>query len=949
MRKYIKLALVLSTIFFAVHSDNVKVFAEDSETEKYERDYLSKIYDSENGLEGTTANCICADTDGFLWFGGYTGLYRYDGTEFKKYLMDGRALPVNDIVQDQNGDLWIGTNGEGVYRFDGENFTEYTLNDEEQGASVINKLFLDSNNIVWVGTKAGLFTIDAKEEEPEAERYRKFSNTIIQDIGELSSGEAVVIQKTGEVFVLQDNGEQLELDLDTSGDEGVPRCCYGADDGTFYIGTSGETLLKISSTGDVLEEIDGNGLSSFNEIYQLNDEEYWICSDTGIGILNDDSVLPLELSFEDSIEEGCQDYQGNFWFVSSRQGVMQLYENYFSDLGAYWNIEQTVNSIQPYQDRIYVGCDDGLYCFEGKERVRDKLVQSCKGQRIRQIYLDNDNNLWVSTYQNGIKMMDADGEVTNYNAQNSTLETNKIRCIWQRSNKEILIGTEDGLYRIDQKGEIAKYTDNSVLNTKRILDVKECDAGEIYASTDGYGIYKIEDDEVVDMYSKQQGLLSNVVMKIVPSEDMDGIWTVTGEGICFIDNMGKIRKVTGISVANSLDLLLTDDGKAVVLAGNGFFELLEKDLLEEDISYTYLNKQDGLPVDFTANARNTIQDGILYMCGTTGAVSIDLNKDQEEKPIKLYMNEVTEDGKNIDFNKDDIIFSPAAHRVNIDVRMINFVHREVYAGYFLDGMDEKETFVKDIDLNGISYTNLPGGEYTYEYRIYDADTNKCLADFSVAFQKNYKFWEQVRVRVLLGVFALGALVLLFAWAINLREKSVKKQCYMEFLQEKEAEISKLAYKDLVTGVYNRNYFEQEKEKIDLQKLSALVSVSINHVDYFKSKYGIFYTEGIFRKGVQVMQHCAKEEIKICRVSENIFYFWFMEPIQLETYIYDIKNRFEQEGEKEGMPLSFSVGAIYNNTVGKENIDELIDRCGKMRLLDEKHAETRFIEGKMKML
>lgn len=54
-------------------------------------------------------------------------------------------------------------------------------------------------------------------------------------------------------------------------------------------------------------------------------------------------------------------------------------------------------------------------------------------------------------------------------------------------------------------------------------------------------------------------------------------------------------------------------------------------------------------------------------------------------------------------------------------------------------------------------------------------------------------------------------------------------------------------------------------------------------------------------------------------------------------------------EEENLPFSFSIGAIYNNTIGKENIDELIDRCGKMRLLDEKHAEAEFIEGKMKML
>lgn len=947
MRKYIKLMVVLSTIFFAVHLNNVKVFAEDSEAEKYERDYLSKIYDSENGLEGTTANCICADAEGFIWFGGYTGLYRYDGNEFKKYLMDGRALPVNDIVQDKNGNLWVGTNGEGVYCFNGSEFAEYKLDDEEQGTSVINKMYLDAENTVWVGTKSGLFSIDTEGESHTANEYRKFSNTIIQDIGELSSGEKVIIQKTGEIFLLKDDQIQ-ELKVSLSEKDGVPRCCYAADD-LLYIGTTEETLLKISENGNIENVIDGNGLSSFNEIRQLNAEEFWICSDTGIGILKNDEILKLDFPFEDSIEEGCEDYQGSFWFVSSRQGVMQLYENHFSDLGSYWNIKQTVNSIQPYGNQVYVGCDDGLYCFEGKKQVQDRLVKSCTGQRIRQVYLDNENNIWVSTYQNGIKMQNPDGEFKYFNTKNSELETNKIRCIWEKTGKEFLVGTEEGLYLIDKNGKVQKYTDNRILNTKRILDVKESYNGKIYASTDGYGIYEIEDDTVENMYTKQQGLLSNVVMKMIPSENMDGIWIVTGEGICFIDADGNIKKVTGISVANSLDLILTDNGKVVVLAGNGFFELREKDLLEENVSYTYLSKQDGLPVDFTANARNTLKNGVLYMCGTTGAVSIDLNREQTQKPIRLYINAITEDGKDIDPDRKNIIFSSSAHRINIDIKAINFVHRNMYIGYFLEGMDNKQTFVKDADLTDISYTNLKGGNYIYDYKVYDADTNKCLADLSVSFSKNYKFWEQTRVKVLLALLGIGGLVLLFALVIDLREKQVKRKCYLEFLEEKENEMSELAYKDLVTGVFNRNYFEQEKDKIDLKKLKALVSVSINHVEYFKSKYGIFYTEGIFREGVHVMQHCAKEQIKICRVSENIFYFWFMEPIQLETYIYDIKEKFEKEGEKEEIPLSFSVGAIYNNTVGKENIDELIDRCGKMRLLDEKHAEAKFIESKMKML
>ena len=304
-------------------------------------------------------------------------------------------------------------------------------------------------------------------------------------------------------------------------------------------------------------------------------------------------------------------------------------------------------------------------------------------------------------------------------------------------------------------------------------------------------------------------------------------------------------------VANTLDLLIEDD-QVIILAGNGFFKVKEKELLKENFSFTYFNKQDGLPIDFTANAGNSIKDGVLYMCGTTGATSIDLNESMEEVPVRLYINKFTED-------------------------------------------------------------------------------------------------EEPRVKVLLIFLASGVMVLFSILAVSLREKGIKRKYYLKFLQEKEKEIADIAYKDPITGVYNRNYFEYEKDRIDLKKMYALLSVSINHAEYFKRKYEVFFMESILRKGVSILQECTSEKIRICRVSENVFYFWFMEPVQMETYIHDIKTTFEQEGKKVNIPYSFSVGAIYNNTVGKENIDELIDRCGKMRLLDEKHAEAKFVEGKMKLL
>ena len=101
--------------------------------------------------------------------------------------------------------------------------------------------------------------------------------------------------------------------------------------------------------------------------------------------------------------------------------------------------------------------------------------------------------------------------------------------------------------------------------------------------------------------------------------------------------------------------------------------------------------------------------------------------------------------------------------------------------------------------------------------------------------------------------------------------------------------------------------------------------------------------------MEVLKQCTHEEVEIFRVSENIFYYWLTKPVQLENYIQEMKETFREKGEAENMPFTFSIGAIYNNTIGKENMDELIERCDKMRLLDEKNAEAKFIEGKVKML
>lgn len=914
--------------------------------ENYERDYLSRVYNSSNGLEGTASNCICTTEDGFLWIGAYSGLFRYDGTEFRRYLIDGRYLPVNDVIQDAEGNLWIGTNGDGVYRYDGKEFLAYGNEDSDFGASVINKLYLDSKGTIWIGTKSGLFFIDPEENGIQEETA--FADSNIHDIAGMDTGEKIIVEKNGNVWFLTDERKR-KISLEQVKGEYIPRCCTVAKEGYFYIGTTGDTVLKMSKKGKLLCAIKSKGLSSFNEFYELDDNTFWVCSDSGIGLMQNDRITREEYQIDDSVEEVGKDFQGNYWFVSSRQGILELYRNYFSDLGSYWNRKEIVNAIQPYQGKIYVGCDDGLFCYRGKDQVSDRLAKACEGQRIRQLYLDGENNLWVSTYQAGIKVLHPNGDISSINVNNSELTTNQIRCIWQKHNGEILIGTEEGLFLLDLDGKIRLYVRDQILGTKRILYVREDSEGRVFAATDGYGVYELENNCITKVYSRQDGLLSNVVMKVVPSDTMEGTWMVTGEGICFAGQNGNVKTVTGISVANSLDLLLTEDGDAIILADNGFFRMKETDLLKTTVDYVFFNKQDGLPVDFTANARNVIVDGILYMCGTTGAAGMDLNGEEQKCPVILYLNEATEDGQEIQMQDGAIHLSSGAHRLNIDIRVINYVHHNVYCSYFMEGVDKKETQILPGENTEISYTNLDGGSYLCNYKVFDGNSGEELASLSVPVTKEYRFQEEPKVRMVMLLCILSFLILLYLVILWVREDSIKKHYHVRFQQKKEEEISRLAYRDLVTGVYNRNCFEQEKEKVDMEQLYAILSVSINHLDYIKSKYGMLYMENVLRRGVKVLQECTKEEIKIYRVSENIFYFWLTEPVQLENYVYELKEAFQKSSEEENLPMSFSIGAVYYNKIDKETMNELITRCEKMRLLDEKHAEANFIEGKMKLL
>jgi ligand-binding sensor domain-containing protein len=94
-------------------------------------------YDIRDGLAHNRVGCIHQDRKGYIWFGTWEGLSRFDGYRFTNYGMrDGLSNPlINAIAEDHQGHLWVATNVGGVARLIDDPKESSVLQKEEPGSS----------------------------------------------------------------------------------------------------------------------------------------------------------------------------------------------------------------------------------------------------------------------------------------------------------------------------------------------------------------------------------------------------------------------------------------------------------------------------------------------------------------------------------------------------------------------------------------------------------------------------------------------------------------------------------------------------------------------------------------------------------------------------------------------------------------------------------------------
>ncbi len=291
---------------------------------------------------------VFEDSKGNLWLGtNGDGVCRKNQTSLTYFsVQEGFAgTAVRGIIEDDQGDIWFGTDG-GVSRYDGIKFTNYTTSDGLSDNDVWS-IFRDRKGNIWVGTMGGLCRyapstpsgssdkIFTKFPLPAAELAQPnsiFSPQLVWAIAEDKLGNMWF--GTDGLGVRKYDGKTFTILTDKEGLCGNNVSCILADQaGNMWFGTRETGLSRYDGhTWTTFTENDG---LCFNFVWTLLEDKtgnIWIGT-AGGGCCHYDGKTFTSFSASDGllnrhVQSILQAKNGKFWFGTSG-GLFRLEGNAF--------------------------------------------------------------------------------------------------------------------------------------------------------------------------------------------------------------------------------------------------------------------------------------------------------------------------------------------------------------------------------------------------------------------------------------------------------------------------------------------------------------------------------------------------------------------------------------------------------------------------------------------
>ena len=729
--------------------------------------YIKTVYNNTNGLPGGVANDIASTSDGILWIGTYAGLYRHNGKEFRLMNEYESIKTVRCLYVDDDGRLFVGTNDNGLSILINEEITDVLNEKNGLPSDSVRCITSASDGRYYIGTSAELAVVEINDgirivaKEPDVSSALRLTAD--------SEGHVAAVTSSGKLIILQ-NSKVTETA--SAYDEKFISAEF-SDDGKLFAATESNKIFVFSIKDENnLQFLQTINCGSMNHINSLSFYEnvLFLCSDSGVGYIDykkDNSFHLVDTDlFNNSIDNMIEDYQGNLWFSSSRLGLLKMCETAFAEiyLSAGFS-EAVVNTVIKFNNKIYFGTDEGLSMIdvESGESEENELTKKMKELRIRCLMQDSKNRMWVCTYTKGLYCMNKAGKIEAF----ETDTEQQFRVLLELSDGTIAAAGKKGITFL-KNGEVTKrLTKANGFENQVVLTLSELSDGTLIAGTDGGGIAIIQQQSIVKLLRRQDGLTSNVILRTV--NDYNGntptgaCYAITSNGINYVDKDFSIYPLTNFPYSNNYDMIVRQDGNIFVLGSAGIFVVTRDELLSgKKVDYILLDLRRGLLGTLTANSWNYIdEENNLYLSCDTGASVLNLDAyDKNNRSYRMQLKSVIVNGKRYLVQKDiPFVIPENSDSIEIVPEIINYSINNPYISLYMEGIDEHPNIMTQNELASVIYSNIAAGKYTFHISLLDSKGLNVIEENTYEIEKQYHIYDNWWFKV----YAFFVMIMAIAW------------------------------------------------------------------------------------------------------------------------------------------------------------------------------------------
>ncbi|GGH78362.1 signal transduction histidine kinase/ligand-binding sensor domain-containing protein/DNA-binding response OmpR family regulator [Filimonas zeae] len=722
----------------------------------------------EQGLSNNSITCINQDSKGFMWFGTFDGLNRYDGYSFKVFrnrLGDSATLIDNRITavcEDSRNNIWVGTKkGLSIYCNIKDYFSTlyYQPNGSTQKVPVhvsVNEIRKTAGGAMLVATAGlGLLKFDGgklAKQIPCHAKGKVIWNYYAQGIDFDSANQTWVMVHS--VGLCRFNSQMARLEVTGSSIHSAT-CMVAGKNGMMWLGTD-RGLAAFNTSNNTLQMYnEQQGLLSDRKIAGLCMDKkglLWIATDGGgVNILN---TLTGSFTYmqpengktginSNAIYAIYEDKEERKWIGTLRGGInlIDRKKNRFSTIS---HDPFTANSVvndfilsfcEDEQQNIWIGTDGGGVSCWNRQRNQYTSYKHKAGQPgtlsnnfATSIVNDYHNNIWIATYGGGINRFDAATHTfkkyTCFNEKNQ-YEDCYVWQLYEDRLHNLWAGTcsSGRLYKYNRTADKFEVFDDRI---RDVISLAEDRSGNLWAGNFNT-LVRIDTQK-----NNHRFYTVNFPVRFFHQDKANRCWVGTEGGGLLLLHPEKgdwevISESEGLSNNSALNMLEDVHGQLWISTFNGLCRF-DPDTRH----FTNFYGSDGLQTNqFNYNAALRLQSGELLFGGIKGfnLFSPDSVRAAGGMPDLLVTgmrinnqpagkDNFIKDGKSVyDVEVIRLPYDKAVLSVDFAALEYSAPDKISYA-YYMEGWDKDWTYGK---LRTANYSRLRDGNYVLHIKCTNAE------------------------------------------------------------------------------------------------------------------------------------------------------------------------------------------------------------------------------------